>query len=91
MVASAEETAQLTGGKDRSDVLPYENGGLMIPFTVRGALSDPQARPDLDFLLKNALAGATSGSSGNLLDGLSKSDRKNVEKGLEILGGFLNP
>ena len=91
VVASPEETAQLTGGKDRSDVLPYENGGLMIPFTVRGALSDPQARPDLDFLLKNALAGATSGSSGNLLDGLSKSDRKNVEKGLEILGGFLNP
>ena len=91
VVASPEETAQLTGGKDRSDVLPYENGGLMIPFTVRGALSDPQARPDLDFLLKNALAGATSGSSGNLLDGLSKSDRKNVEKGLEILGGLLNP
>ena len=91
VVASPEETAQLTGGKDRSDVLPYENGGLMIPFTVRGALSDPQARPDLDFLLKNALAGATSGSSGNLLDGLSKSDRKNVEKGLKILEGFLAP
>lgn len=91
VVASPEETAQLTGGKDRSDVLPYENGGLMIPFTVRGALSDPKARPDVDFLLKNALAGATSGSSGNLLDGLSESDRKNVEKGLEILGGFLKP
>lgn len=91
VVASPEETAQLTGGKDRSDVLPYENGGLMIPFTVRGALSDPQARPDLDFLLKNALAGATSGSSGNLLEGLSKSDRKNVEKGLKILEGFLAP
>lgn len=91
VTASPEETAQLTGGKDRSDVLPYENGGLMIPFTVRGALRDPQARPDLDFLLKNALAGATSGSSGDLLDGLSKSDRKNVEKGLEILGNFLAP
>lgn len=91
VVASPEETAQLTGGKDRSDVLPYENGGLMIPFTVRGALSDPKARPDLEFLLKNALAGATSGSSGDLLDGLSKSDRKNVEKGLKILEGFLAP
>lgn len=95
VVASPEETAQLTGGKDRSDVLPYEDGGLMIPFTVRGSLDDPQARPDLDFLLKNALAGATSGSgsgtAGELLDGLSKSDRKNVEKGLEILGSFLNP
>ena len=95
VVASPEETAQLTGGKDRSDVLPYENGGLMIPFTVRGALSDPQARPELDFLLKNALAGATSGSgsgtAGELLDGLSKSDRKNVEKGLKILEGFLAP
>ncbi|HRT05143.1 MAG TPA: AsmA-like C-terminal region-containing protein [Kiritimatiellia bacterium] len=91
VVASPEETAQLTGGKNRSDVLPHENGGLMIPFTVRGALSDPKARPDLDYLLKNALAGATSGSSGNLLDGLSKSDRKNVEKGLKILEGFLAP
>ena len=81
----------MTGGKNRADVLPYEDGGLMIPFTVRGALSDPQALPNLDFLLQNALAGATSGSSGDLLDGLSKSDRKNVEKGLEILGGFLKP
>jgi hypothetical protein len=91
VVASPEETAQLTGGKNRADVLPYEDGGLMIPFTVRGALRDPQARPDLDFLLKNALSGAAAGSSGDLLDGLSKSDRKNVEKGLEILGGFLKP
>lgn len=91
VVASPEETAQLTGGKDRSDVLPYENGGLMVPFTVRGALSAPQVRPDLDILLKNALAGASAGSSGDLLDGLSKSDRKNVEKGLEILGNFLKP
>ena len=91
VVASPEETTQLTGGKDRSDVLPYEDGGLAIPFTVRGALSAPKARPDLEFLLKNALAGATGGSSGNLLDGLSKSDRKNVEKGLEILGSFLAP
>ena len=91
VVASPEETAQLTGGKNRADVLPYEDGGLMIPFTVRGALRDPRALPDLDFLLQNALAGASSGSSGDLLDGLSKSDRKNVEKGLEILGGFLKP
>ena len=91
VVASPEETAQLTGGKNRADVLPYEDGGLMIPFTVRGSLGDPKARPDLDFLLKNALAGASSGSSGDLLDGLSKSDRKNVEKGLKVLGNLLNP
>lgn len=88
VVMSPEETAQLTGGKNRADVLPYEDGGLMIPFRVRGSLRDPRVRPDLDVVLKNALAG---GTTGTLLDGLSTSDRKHVEKGLEILGGFLKP
>lgn len=91
VVASPEETAQLTGGKNRADVLPYEDGGLMIPFRVRGSLHKPRVRPDLDVLLKNALSGLSSESSGDLLDKLSTSDRKHVEKGLEILGGFLKP
>lgn len=90
-VASPEETAQLTGGKDRSDVLPYEDGGLMIPFHIRGSLLNPRVRPDLDIVLKNALGGISSESTGRLLDSLSTSDRQHVEKGLEILGGFLKP
>jgi hypothetical protein len=36
LVASPEETARLTDGKDRSAYLPYEDGGLMIPLAIRG-------------------------------------------------------
>ena len=48
-------------------------------------------KADARMLLKNALAGASSGEAGSVLDELSDSDRKNVEKGLEILGSFLKP
>lgn len=89
LVVSPEETARLTDGKDLSAVLPYEKGGLMIPVAIRGSLQKPQVRPDLELLLKNALAGGTDEGSGSLLDELSTSDRKNVQKGLDILGSFL--
>ena len=91
LIASPEETAKLTDGKDRSALLPYEDGGLMIPFAIRGPLHDPQVLPDLDLLLKNALAGGSQDGSGSILDDLSDSDRKNVETGLKILGTFLKP
>ena len=89
LVASPEETAALTGGKDRSDVLPYEDGGLMVPLTLRGSLRKPEVRPDLDRLLRNALAGGAGDAPGNPLEHLSDSDRKNVETGLQILGDWL--
>ena len=91
LIASPEETAKMTDGKDRSAYLPYEDGGLMVPFAIRSPLHDPHVVPDLELLLKNALAGATGDESESLLDDLSDSDRKNVEKGLEILGSFLKP
>ena len=91
LIASPAETAKLTDGKDRSAYLPYEDGGLMIPLAIRSPLHDPLVVPDLDLLLKNALAGATGDESESLLDDLSASDRKHVEKGLEILGSFLKP
>ena len=91
LIASPEETAKLTDGKDRSALLPYEDGGLMIPFAIRSPLHDPQVLPDLDLLLKNALAGGSKDGSGSILDDLSDSDRKNVETGLKILGTFLKP
>ena len=91
LIASPAETAKLTNGKDRSAYLPYEDGGLMVPLAIRSPLHDPRVVPDLDLLLKNALAGATDGEAGSVLDELSDSDRKNVEKGLEILGSFLKP
>lgn len=89
--ASPEETARLTGGKDLAAYLPYENGGLLVPLAIRGPLQQPQVVPDLDFLLKNALNGSTNSETGSVLDGLSKSDRKHVEKGLEILNNLLQP
>lgn len=91
LLVSPEETAELTGGKDRSNVLPYEDGGLMVPLTVRGSLRAPAVLPDLDRLLRNALAGIAGGEGESPLDALSKSDRKNVEKGLKILGDLLQP
>ena len=91
LLVSPEETAELTGGKDRSNVLPYEDGGLMVPLTVRGSLRDPAVRPDLDRLLRNALAGIAGGEGESPLDALSNSDRKNVEKGLKFLGDLLQP
>jgi hypothetical protein len=88
--ASPEETAQLTGGKDLSAFLPYEDGGLQVPLFIRGPLRKPVVVPDMDTLLKNAAAGLTSQSDGgNILDSLSASDRKNVEKGLAILNDLL--
>lgn len=91
LVASPEETARLTDGKDLSAYLPYENGGLMVPLSIRGPLQKPAVLPDLDRLLQNALAGATEGGSDSPLDALSKSDRKNVEKGLKLLENLLQP
>ncbi len=91
LVASPEETAALTGGKDLSAYLPYEEGGLLVPLFIRGSLRDPQVQPDLDRLLENAWAGIAGGGPDSPLDSLSKSDRKHVEKGLEILGGLLQP
>jgi hypothetical protein len=79
----------LTDGKDLSAYLPYEDGGLMVPLTLRGSLRKPDVRPDLDRLLHNALAGVAGGESGNPLEHLSDSDRKNVETGLQILGDWL--
>ena len=91
LVASPEETARLTDGKDLSAYLPYENGGLMVPLSIRGPLQKPAVLPDLDRLLQNALAGAADGGSKSPLEALSKSDRKNVEKGLKLLENLLQP
>ncbi len=90
--ASPEETAQLTGGKDLSAFLPYEDGGLLVPLFIRGPLRKPVVMPDMDALLRNAAAGLNrQPDDGNILDALSASDRKNVEKGLSILHNLLAP
>jgi hypothetical protein len=88
LVASPEETARLTDGKDRSAYLPYEDGGLMIPLSIRGPLQQPLVLPDLDRLLQNALAGAGGQDSGSPLDTLSNTDKKHVQEGLQLLQGL---
>ncbi len=84
LIASPEETRRLTDGKDRSAYLPYEDGGLMIPLTLRGPLRKPVVLPDLDHLLKNALSGgALPAEIAPHLERLSESDQQRLQEGLE--------
>lgn len=98
LVASRGETARLTEGKDISSCLPYEDGGFTVPLSIQGPLQKPQVRSALDsknleeclqLLLNQALEKVGGGESGSLLNELSDSDRKHVEKGLRVLGDLL--
>ena len=88
LVASPEETMRLTDGKDLSAYLPYDNGGLLVPLSIQGPLQKPEVRPDLDRLLKNALAGTLGEDLGQHLDNLSESDKKHVQEGIQLLQGL---
>lgn len=88
LVVSPKETARLTDGKDRSAYLPYEDGGLAIPLSIRGPLQRPAVRPDLDRLLQNALSGAVGEDLAPHLENLSDSDKKHVQEGLQLLQGL---
>jgi hypothetical protein len=88
LVASPEETARLTDGKDLSAYLPYEKGGLMIPLSLRGSLQEPKVRPDLDRLLQNALGGTVGAEFAPHLENLSDKDKQRVQEGLQILQGL---
>ena len=88
LVASPAETARLTDGRDLAKLLPYENGGLLVPLAVRGSLRAPDPRPDFDQLLRNALAGETAEKIGKRLEKLSDSDNERLQKGLQLLQGF---
>jgi hypothetical protein len=88
LVASPEETARLTNGKDLSAYLSYEKGGLMIPLSLRGPLHKPEVRPDLDRLLQNALAGPVGEELAPHLENLSDTDKKHVQEGLQLLQGL---
>ncbi len=89
LVASPEETLRLTGGKDRSDRLPYEDGGLMIPLVIQGSLQNPRVLPDLDVLLRKALAGdALADELAPRLEKLSDSDKEHIQEGLQLLQGL---
>lgn len=85
VLASPEETARLTGGRDLQAVLPHENGGLLVPVTIQGSLSRPQARPDVDHLLQNALQFDFKSDLAPALDSLSEKDQKQLQEGIQIL------
>ena len=85
LLASPAETRQLTGDRDLSAYLPYEGGGLLVPFFIRGALHDPQVRPDMDRLLKNAVSGVVSENLAPALEKLSAPDQKHMQEGLQLL------
>ncbi len=92
LVASPAESARLTENRDLAAYLPYEDGGLLVPFTIRGPWQDPEIRPDLDRLLQNAVAGLAGDAGGGLekkLENLDDADRRQVQKGLEFLGTLL--
>jgi hypothetical protein len=88
LVASPEETARLTDGKDRSAYLPYEDGGLMIPLAIRGSLQKPLVLPDLDRLLQNALTGGLVEELAPKLEKLADPGNKHVQEGLKLLQGL---
>ena len=88
LLASPEETADLTDGKDLSAYLPYEDGGLMIPLSIRGSLQKPRVLPDFDRLLQNALSGGIAQELAPQLETLSDADKKHVQEGLKILQGL---
>ena len=88
LIASPAETERLTHGKDRSAYLPYVEGGLMVPLSIRGSLRQPRVRPDLDRLLQNALTGDPSRTIPSPLENLSDSDKKHVQEGLKVLQGL---
>lgn len=88
VVASPAETARLTDGQELTGILPHENGGLLVPFFVRGSLRDPQVQPDFDRLLQNAVSGEAAENIGRRLERLSDSDNERLQKGMQLLQGL---
>lgn len=88
LVVSPAETARLTDGRDLAQFLPYENGGLLVPFFVRGSLRDPQVQPDFDRLPQKALFGEAAEKVGKQLEKLSDSDNERLQKGRQLLQGL---
>lgn len=89
ILVSPEETERLTDGKDRSAFLPYEDGGLAIPISIRGSMAKPVVAPDAERLLQNALSGGGLAQEiAPHLERLSESDQRRVQEGLQLLQGL---
>lgn len=86
-VFSKNFTERLTNGKDLSDKLPYENGGLHIPVKITGDIRKPSVMPDLGVIISTLTKGQLSDKVGKLLGGKEgkKGDKGNALS--QILGG----
>lgn len=96
---SEKATQDLTSGKDLSDKLPYENGGIILPVTITGNANEPVIRPDLSKILDQAKKEKIGGALTSLLkskdqesssqEGSSaKKDSSSVEEGKKLLKGL---
>lgn len=68
---SPKATTELTGGKDLSAYIPYENGGMAVPIRISGELEKPRVMPDMDVLLKNMLKAQTTEAITSVLSTVS--------------------
>jgi AsmA protein len=84
VIFSKKFTLSMTQGKDLSDLLPYENEGLLIPVRITGSLMKPMVLPDLATLLSALTQGKLKQQIGGLLGG-SKEGGKESPLG-QILG-----
>lgn len=93
---SSNVTMQLTDGKDRSDRLPYENGGLLIPLIISGDLHKPIPKPNLSKILQSMARQEATSALGNLLEKGDSNDAESakdaeelVNQGVNLLNRFL--
>jgi hypothetical protein len=88
---SEKATLELTGQKDLSDRLPYENKGILIPLTLTGSMSKPKVIPDLKVILKKIAGGQMQNALQNLLGAKKKegavTDTETKKSGLSGLLG----
>jgi AsmA protein len=75
---SEKATLELTGQKDLSDRLPYENKGLIVPLILTGPMSKPKVTPDLKDILKKVAGGQVQKALQDLL-GANKEEGVGVE------------
>lgn len=90
LVFSKAFTEGLTGGKDLSGKLPYENGGMLIPVRITGSLNNPTVLPDFAAIIGALAKGELGQKLGNLLGGKEGKDGKKSNPLSNLLGGNQN-
>ncbi|MFH0879267.1 MAG: hypothetical protein V2A34_06105 [Lentisphaerota bacterium] len=89
MRMSPTATLKLTGDRDLSDSLPYENGGLVIPVVISGSLKKPTPLPDIEFIIKNLASSTIKKELGGLLKDAGGKDNGQVQQGMKMIDSLL--